>query len=72
MSMLSTYKTCIIAIISVAAIIWNMLRMVCLVLSLIRVGLMLRLISIWPMFEISFLRPYIVITFCMGFWHVFI
>ena len=32
--------------------------MVYLVLSLIRVGLMLRLISIWPTFEISFLRPY--------------
>ena len=72
MSMLSTYKTCKIAIISVAAIIWSMLRMVCLVLSLIRVGLMLRLISIWPTFEISFLRTYIVITFCVGFWHVFI
>ena len=27
--------------------------MVCLVLSLIKVGLMLRLISIWPTFEIS-------------------
>ena len=40
--------------------------MVCLILSLIRVGLMLRLISIWRTFEVPFFRPYMVIIFLHG------